>query len=62
MLREIDGVAAFLSYRGDTEVAGEDETFMADDLMDYFARWNDQLQRALSDVQLVAGSGAAVGS
>ncbi|NDL57037.1 hypothetical protein [Phytoactinopolyspora mesophila] len=59
MLREIDGVAVFLPYRGDEKVADEDEAFMADGLMDYFGRWNDQIQPALSDVQLVAGSGVA---
>ncbi|MGL5825765.1 MAG: hypothetical protein ACRCYU_13290 [Nocardioides sp.] len=59
MLRETDGVAVFLSYRGDEEVADEDEALMADGLMDYFARWENQLQPALSDVQLVAGSEVA---
>ena len=59
MLREIDEVAGFLPYRGDEEVTDEDETFMADGLRDYFVRWDDQLQPALSDVQLVAGSEVA---
>lgn len=59
MLREIDSVAVFLSYRGDEEVADEDEALIAGGLMDYFARWDDQLQPALSDVQLMAGSEVA---
>lgn len=59
MLREIDGVAVFLPYRGVEEVTDEDATFMAGGLTDYFARWDDQLQPALSDVQLVAGSEVA---
>ncbi len=59
MLREIDGVAGFLPYRGDEEVADEDEAFMTDGLMDYHVRWDDELQPALSDVQLVAGRGVA---
>lgn len=59
MLREIDGVAGFLPYCGDEELADEDEAFIADGLMDYIARWDDQLQPMLSDVLLVAGSGVA---
>ena len=52
-------VAGFLPYRGDEEVADEDEAFMTDGLMDYHVRWDDELQPALSDVQLVAGRGVA---
>ena len=55
MLREIDGVAGFLPYRGDEEVADEDEAFMTDGLMDYHVRWDDELQPALSDVRRAAG-------
>jgi hypothetical protein len=59
MLREVDGVATFLPYDGDDEVDDEAETFIAEGLMDYFARWDEELQPALSDVQLVAGSRVA---
>jgi hypothetical protein len=56
MLREIDSFAVFLPYNGDEDVSDEDEASIADGLMDYLARWDDELQPALSDVQLVAGS------
>lgn len=59
MLREIDGVAAVLPYRGDEEATDEDEALMAEGLTDYVARWDEQRQPALSDVQLVAGGEVA---
>lgn len=59
MLREIDDVAALLPYRGDEEVADEEEALMSDGLMNYLTRWDDHLQPALSDVQLLASSEVA---
>ena len=59
MLRDIDGVASFLPYRGDEEVTDEEEVFISDGLMEYYVRWDDELQPALSNMQLVAGSGVA---
>lgn len=50
---------SFFPYRGDEEVTVEDEALMVDGLMGYIARWDDELQPALSDVQLVAGSEVA---
>lgn len=59
MLREIDGVATFLPYRGDETLTDEDEGFLRDGLTDYFMRWEEDLQPALSDLQLVAGGKVA---
>lgn len=59
MLRDIDGVAVFIPYRGDEEVTAEDEALIADGLGDYVGCWDEQLQPALSDVQLVAGAEVA---
>ncbi|MEL4318720.1 hypothetical protein WJX64_06890 [Leifsonia sp. YIM 134122] len=59
MLREIDGVALFLPYQGDEEVGDEDEAVLAEGLTDFFIRWDEKLQPALSDVQLVAGAEVA---
>lgn len=59
MLREIDGIAVFLPYRGDEELSEEDDALMQEGLYEYFARWEEQLQASLGDLQLVAGSEVA---
>ena len=59
MLREIDGVAVFLSYDGMKGVPSEDEELRRDGLTTYFMRWDDELQPALVDVQLLAGAQVA---
>ncbi|MFZ1577891.1 MAG: hypothetical protein WAT47_06025 [Nostocoides sp.] len=59
MLREIDGVAVFLSYDGRKGVPEEDEELRKDGLTTYFMRWDDELQPALVDVQLLAGAQVA---
>lgn len=59
MLREVDGVAVFLPYRGDEELSDEDDALIKDGLFEYFARWEEELQASLSDLQLVAGSKVA---
>ena len=59
MLREIDGVASFLSYDGTKEVIDGDEELIAEGLTAYWMRWDDELQPALSDIQLLAGGPVA---
>lgn len=59
MLREIDGVAAFLSYDGVNEITSEDEEFISEGLTDYFAKWDESLQPLLGEVQLLATGNVA---
>jgi hypothetical protein len=59
MLREIDEVACFLSYDGLQDVPEEDESLREEGLFEYFGRWNEDLQPALGDVQLLAGGDVA---
>lgn len=59
MLREIDGVAVFLSYDGTKAIPAEDEALRSDGLTTYLMRWDDELQPALVDVQLLAGAKVA---
>lgn len=54
MLRELDGVAVFLSYDGAAPIAADDEQLLADGLLNYMMRWDDELQPALGDVELLA--------
>lgn len=54
MLHEIDGVAAFLTYSGTEEVSDEDENLTKDGLFEYLVRWDNELQPALGEVQLLA--------
>lgn len=59
MLRDVDSFACFLSYDGVQTVADEDEEFIAEGLLDYFKRWDTELQPVLGDVQLLAGAEVA---
>lgn len=59
MLREIDGTAVLLSYDGKEQVSEEDEEYLADGMHDYIRRWDDELQPALGDVQLLASGRVA---
>ncbi|MEU5903594.1 hypothetical protein [Micromonospora sp. NPDC047527] len=54
MLREIDETAVFLSYDGTEEVSEEYESFIDEGLMDYWQRWEEVLQPALLEVELMA--------
>jgi hypothetical protein len=55
MLRDIDGVASSLPYSDDSEpISASDEASVVDGLLDYFMRWDDELQPALGEVQLLA--------
>lgn len=54
MLREIDDVAVLLSYDGDEPASDDDEEMLGDGLLDYFAKWDEVLQPALGEVQLLA--------
>ncbi|WP_147422523.1 hypothetical protein [Pseudarthrobacter phenanthrenivorans] len=54
MLREIDGVAAFLSYDGESEISDKDDDIISEGLTEYFTTWNDSLQPLLGEIQLLA--------
>jgi hypothetical protein len=54
MLKEIDGVGVFLSYDGTEPVPDKDEQLIKERLIDYFIRWDDELQPVLLEVELVA--------
>ncbi len=58
MLREVDGVAAFLPYDGAIDDEDgydeENEYLMTDGLQEYLERWEEVLQPALGEVQLLA--------
>ncbi len=53
MLREIDGVAIFLSHSSDSPVTKEDEEYIREGLLEYQIKWNEVLQPALGEVQLL---------
>ncbi|GII22179.1 hypothetical protein [Planosporangium mesophilum] len=59
MLREIDSIAVFLSYDGAEEISEEDESIIRDGLTEYYRRWDDELQPALLEVQLMATPGVS---
>lgn len=54
MLRRVDAVGVFLSYDGNNEITDEDELIIAEGLSEYLAAWEDELQPALHEVQLMA--------
>lgn len=54
MLREIDGLAVFLSYDGTEPMRAADEELVAGGLLEYFGQWDEELQPALGEVQLLA--------
>ena len=54
MLKEIDSVGVFLSYDGTTEISSEDQSLISEGLSQYFRRWDNELQPALVEVQLIA--------
>jgi hypothetical protein len=54
MLREIDGIACFLPYNGDEPLSAEDDEVIKSDLFKYMVRWDDELQPALGELQLLA--------
>jgi hypothetical protein len=54
MLREIDGVAVFLPYSGGEPIGDDEEELIHEGLLNYMIRWDDRLQPALSEVQLLA--------
>jgi hypothetical protein len=59
MLRDIDGVAVFLSYDGKREISGEDDEIISEGLMEYFMKWDDSLQPLLGEIQLLAAGNVA---
>jgi hypothetical protein len=55
MLREIDGVASPLPYSDESEpISASDDASVVEGLLGYFSKWDDELQPALGEVQLLA--------
>lgn len=54
MLKEIDGVTIFLHRPGGQPLAKEDDELIKDGLFEYQVKWDEQLQPALGEVQLLA--------
>lgn len=59
MLREIDGIGCFLSYDGSQPIDAEDDALIQEGFLDYVARWEEELQPALLEVQLMASPAVA---
>jgi hypothetical protein len=59
MLRDIDGVATFLSYDGDSRISDEDDEIISEGLTEYFIKWDESLQPLLGEIQLLATSHVA---
>lgn len=56
MLQEIDGLAVFLSSDGGQALSEDDEVLVREGLLEYHLRWDEDLQPALGEVQLMATS------
>ena len=56
MLQEIDGLAVFLSSDGSQPLSEDDEALVSEGLFEYQLKWNEDLQPALGEVQLMATS------
>jgi hypothetical protein len=54
MLRQIDGVAVFLSYDGTEVISEEREEMLKEGLFECFVRLDDEVEPALLEVQLIA--------
>lgn len=54
LLREVDGVAVFMSYDGSEAVSSEDEELIREGHFEFIRRWDDDLQPVLFEVQLMA--------
>jgi hypothetical protein len=55
MLRQIDRIGVFLRYDDDKPpLSSEDDEMIRSDLSDYIAKWDDELQPRLGEVQLLA--------
>jgi hypothetical protein len=54
MLREIDGTICFLSFDGTEPIPEKDESEIKERLLEYYMRWDDELQASLGEVQLLA--------
>ncbi|MFI8927011.1 hypothetical protein ACIG3E_04895 [Streptomyces sp. NPDC053474] len=59
MLKEIDSVAVLLSYDGEQPVTSDEEELIVEGLADYLVKWDEVLQPALGEVQLLATSEVA---
>jgi hypothetical protein len=59
MLRNIDSMLAFLPASEAKKITAKDESFLKEEVFDFYGRWDDELQPALGDVQLLAGPSVA---
>jgi hypothetical protein len=59
MLREVDAVAVFLNYDEAGPPESSDEEIIVEGLQAYYERWDDEVQPALGEVQLLASSEVA---
>ncbi|OBF46886.1 hypothetical protein A5778_25420 [Mycolicibacterium monacense] len=60
MLREIDGIGVFLRYDDDKPpTSSQDNDTIQSDLSAYIAKWDDELQPRLGEVQLLASQEVA---
>jgi hypothetical protein len=54
MLKGIESASIFLSYDGTKPITEEDEELVKEDVLDLYARWDDEVQFMLGEVQLIA--------
>lgn len=54
MLREMDGLTCFLPNADEEEISEENEAYLKDNLLEYYMDWDDKLQPALEEIQLLA--------
>ena len=59
MLRQVDSVATFLPRTAGGPISAEYRGYLHDTFMEYAGRWDDELQPALHEVQLMALPGVA---
>lgn len=54
LLEQIDRIGVFLPYNPGDALSDEDDKIIREDLHDYWTRWEDVLQPALAELQLLA--------
>ena len=59
MLRDIDHIGVFLGYDEQHNLSEEDDALIREDLPEYFAKWDDELQPLLEELQLISSTEVA---
>jgi hypothetical protein len=59
MLKDIDGYSSFLSHDGTEPITKEDEAILVEEVRDFYARWDEELQPVLAEVQLLSSPAVA---